>query len=47
MYLMKWNFKIINDAGGNMNGNTSSDRTVYFQTIPSNYLETSIVVRVR
>ena len=33
-------FKIVNDAGGNMNGNTTSDRTVYFQTIPSNYLET-------
>ena len=28
--------------GGNMNGNTSSDRTVYFQTIPSNYLETAL-----
>ena len=36
------NFKIINEAGGNMNGNTSSDRTVYFQTIPSNYLETAL-----
>ena len=35
-------FKIINDAGGNMNGNTSYDRTVYFQTIPSNYLETAL-----
>ena len=29
-------FKIINDAGGNMNGNTTYDRTVYFQTIPAN-----------
>ena len=35
-------FKIINDAGGTMNGNTSSDRTVYFQTVPSNYLETAL-----
>ena len=35
-------FKIINDAGGNMNGNTTYDRTVYFQTIPSNYLETAL-----
>ncbi len=35
-------FKIISEAGGNMNGNTSSDRTVYFQTIPSNYLETAL-----
>ena len=25
-----------------MNGNTSSDRTVYFQTVPSNYLETAL-----
>tara|TARA_X000000368_G_scaffold88854_1_gene67810 strand:- start:2477 stop:5350 length:2874 start_codon:yes stop_codon:yes gene_type:complete len=33
-------FEIINNAGGNMNGNTSSDRTVYFQTVPANYLET-------
>ena len=35
-------FKIISDAGGTMNGNTSSDRTVYFQTVPSNYLETAL-----
>lgn len=35
-------FKIINEAGGSMNGNTSSDRTVYFQTVPSNYLETAL-----
>jgi len=35
-------FEIINNAGGNMNGNTSSDRTVYFQTLPSNYLETAL-----
>ena len=35
-------FKIINDAGGNMNGNTTYDRTVYFQTIPANYLETAL-----
>ena len=35
-------FEIINNAGGNMNGNTSSDRTVYFQTVPSNYLETAL-----
>ena len=35
-------FKIVNDAGGNMNGNTSYDRTVYFQTVPSNYLETAL-----
>ena len=35
-------FEIINNAGGNMNGNTTSDRTVYFQTVPSNYLETAL-----
>ncbi len=35
-------FKIISEAGGNMNGNTSSDRTVYFQTVPNNYLETAL-----
>ena len=35
-------FEIINNAGGNMNGNTSSDRTVYFQTVPANYLETAL-----
>tara|TARA_B100000902_G_scaffold396682_1_gene458369 strand:+ start:2678 stop:5554 length:2877 start_codon:yes stop_codon:yes gene_type:complete len=35
-------FKIINDAGGDMNGNTTYDRTVYYQTIPSNYLETAL-----
>ncbi len=35
-------FKIISDAGGDMNGNTTADRTVYFQTVPSNYLETAL-----
>ena len=35
-------FKIISDAGGDMNGNTTSDRTVYFQTVPTNYLETAL-----
>ena len=25
-----------------MNGNTTYDRTVYFQTVPSNYLETAL-----
>ena len=35
-------FKIISDAGGDMNGNTTYDRTVYFQTVPSNYLETAL-----
>ena len=35
-------FKIVSDAGGDMNGNTTYDRTVYFQTVPSNYLETTL-----
>ena len=29
-------FKIVSTAGGNMNGNTTEDRTVYFETVPSN-----------
>lgn len=33
-------FKIIQEAGGNMNGTTNRDRTNYFQTVPSNMLET-------
>ncbi len=32
--------RIIAEAGGRLNGNTSYDRTVYFQTVPSNHLET-------
>ncbi len=32
-------FKIIQTAGGTMNGFTTRDRTVYFETVPSNYLE--------
>ena len=35
-------FKIINDAGGICNGNTTYDRTEYFETVPSNYLETAL-----
>jgi len=33
-------FKIIQQAGGNMNGTTSRDRTNYFQTVPAHMLET-------
>jgi Predicted Zn-dependent peptidases len=33
-------FKIVTEAGGTMNGTTNSDRTNYFQTVPSNQLET-------
>ncbi|MEL7147227.1 MAG: pitrilysin family protein, partial [Bacteroidota bacterium] len=32
-------FKIIQGAGGQLNANTSFDRTYYFQTLPSNQLE--------
>jgi zinc protease len=32
--------KIVEDAGGSMNGSTNNDRTNYFETVPVNYLET-------
>jgi zinc protease len=35
-------FKLVSTAGGNMNGFTERDRTVYFETLPSNYLELGI-----
>ncbi|MFN4082975.1 MAG: M16 family metallopeptidase [Bacteroidia bacterium] len=35
-------FKIVQGAGGQMNGTTNRDRTNYFQTLPSNYLETAL-----
>jgi zinc protease len=35
-------FKIVSNAGGDMNGFTSRDRTVYYETVPSNYLETAL-----
>ena len=31
-------FKIVSEAGGNLNGTTNSDRTNYFETMPSNQL---------
>lgn len=34
--------KIIEGAGGVMNGTTSDDRTNYFETLPSNMLETAL-----
>ncbi|MDT8397736.1 MAG: pitrilysin family protein [Pseudomonadales bacterium] len=33
-------FKIVTEAGGTMNGSTNNDRTNYFETVPSNQLET-------
>jgi zinc protease len=35
-------FKIIQSAGGTMNGTTDRDRTNYYQTVPSNMLETAL-----
>ncbi|MGZ3882663.1 MAG: M16 family metallopeptidase [Bacteroidia bacterium] len=35
-------FKMVSTAGGNMNGNTTQDRTVYFETLPSNYVEMAL-----
>lgn len=35
-------FKLINEAGGNLNGTTNTDRTNYFETVPSNYLELAL-----
>jgi zinc protease len=32
-------FKIITESGGTLNGTTNTDRTNYFQTVPSNQLE--------
>lgn len=35
-------FKIISEAGGSGNGTTNMDRTNYFETMPSNQLETTL-----
>ena len=35
-------FKIITESGGTLNGTTNSDRTNYFETVPSNQLETML-----
>ncbi len=32
-------FKLIEDAGGTLNGSTTTDRTNYWATVPKNYLE--------
>ena len=32
-------FKMVSTAGGDMNGFTQHDKTVYYETLPSNYLE--------
>jgi zinc protease len=35
-------FKIISEAGGTLNGTTNRDRTLYYETLPSNQLETAL-----
>ena len=35
-------FKIVSEAGGTLNGSTNTDRTNYYETIPSNQLEKMI-----
>src|SRR6478735_8208200 len=35
-------FKIITEAGGTLNGTTNTDRTNYFETVPSNQLEKAL-----
>ena len=32
-------FKVITEAGGTLNGTTNTDRTNYYETVPSNQLE--------
>lgn len=35
-------FKMLSEAGGTLNGTTNSDRTNYFETLPSNQLELAL-----
>src|SRR6202007_637926 len=35
-------FKVITEAGGTLNGSTNTDRTNYFETVPSNQVETAL-----
>ncbi|MCF8257115.1 MAG: insulinase family protein [Flavobacteriales bacterium] len=35
-------FAMVSEAGGNLNGTTNADRTNYFETLPSNQLETAL-----
>lgn len=35
----KEHFKIVTEAGGTLNGSTNTDRTNYYETVPSNQLE--------
>src|SRR5205085_5647688 len=38
----KEHIKIVSAAGGNMNGFTQRDKTVYFETMPSNNIELAL-----
>src|SRR5262249_15990424 len=38
--------KLTEGVGGSNNGTTSSDRTVYFETVPSNYLESALLLEL-
>ena len=35
-------FEFVTEAGGTLNGTTNADRTVYFETLPSNHLELAL-----
>jgi zinc protease len=35
-------FKLLQEVGGEVNGSTSSDRTNYYEVVPSNYLELAL-----
>jgi len=35
-------FKIVSETGGTLNGSTNRDRTNYYETVPSNQLETAL-----
>src|SRR5881296_2701974 len=35
-------FEPLQEAGGNINGSTTTDRTNYFENVPSNYLELAL-----
>jgi zinc protease len=35
-------FKPLDEAGANINGSTNTDRTNYYEVVPSNYLETAL-----
>lgn len=40
--LKEMHFKFIQEAGGSLNGSTNTDRTNYYEKVPSNYLELAL-----